>query len=187
MLSPQQRDAFDELLGPGAWVRPHQWGQFLVTFPPRDAETALPHAALWHADFDFLSPPDQLAGALVFSFLSEVPSHSGGTAILVGSHRLMARFITGQPRDALAPMKRARKAFMKSHAWLQTLGAAKGPDWLERQLGLEEEIGGIQVRVDELTGAPGDIVIGHPWLLHAPAPNRAPRPRFMRVQRIHRA
>ena len=179
--------ALDDLLGTGTWIRPHQWGQFLVTFPPREEQTALPAAALWHSDFDYLSPPDQLAGALVFSFLSEVPPHSGGTAILVGSHRLVARFVTGQPRDSLAPMKRARKALMKSHPWLTTLGAAKGHDWLERQLGLEEEIDGIRVRVDELTGAPGDVVIGHQWLMHAPAPNRAPQPRFMRIQRIHRA
>ena len=184
---PALTGALDELLGSGAWKRPQQWGQFLVTFPPRGAETALPSAALWHADFDFLSPPDQLAGALVFSFLSAVPAHSGGTAILLGSHRVIAQFVARQAREALQPMKRVRKAYMQSDPWLEALVKARGADWLERRLGSEATIDGIRVRVDELTGAAGDVVIGHPWLLHAPAPNRATRPRFMRVQRVHTA
>ena len=120
-----------------------------MTFPPRGAETALPSAALWHADFDFL--------------------------------------VARQAREALQPMKRVRKAYMQSDPWLEALGKARGADWLERRLGNEATIDGIRVRVDELTGAAGDVVIGHPWLLHVPAPNRATRPRFMRVQRVHTA
>ncbi len=84
-------------------------------------------------------------------------------------------------------MKRVRKAYMQSDPWLEALGKARGADWLERRLGSEATIDGIRVRVDELTGAAGDVIIGHPWLLHAPAPNRATRPRFMRVQRVHTA
>ena len=68
-------------------------------------------------------------------------------------------------------MKRVRKAYMKSDPWLEALGKARGADWLERRLGSEATIDGIRVRVDELTGAAGDVIIGHPWLLHAPAPN----------------
>ena len=123
---PALTGALDQLLGPNAWQRPQHWGQFLVTFPPRGAETALPSAALWHTDFDFLSPPGQLAGALVFSFLSPVPAHSGGTAILLGSHRVVAQFVARQPREALQPMKRVRKAYMQSDPWLEALGEARG-------------------------------------------------------------
>jgi len=39
-------------------------------------------------------------------------------------------------------------------------------------------------RSRSLTGEPGDVVIGHPGLLHSPSPHRGERPRFMRVQRL---
>ena len=46
------------------------------------------------------------------------------------------------------------------------------------------EIGGVPVRVVELSGAPGDIVLAHPWMLHCSSPNCGSQPRFMAVQRI---
>jgi hypothetical protein len=42
----------------------------------------------------------------------------------------------------------------------------------------------VRVRVVELAGEAGDLVIGHNWLLHAGAPNCGSRPRIMRVQRV---
>lgn len=82
-------------------------------------------------------------------------------------------------------MKRGRQALLRSQPRLAELAALAGPDWLKEHLGRNLEIDGLTVRVGELTGAAGDIVIGHPWLLHAPAPNRTSRPRLMRLQRIH--
>jgi ectoine hydroxylase-related dioxygenase (phytanoyl-CoA dioxygenase family) len=35
------------------------------------------------------------------------------------------------------------------------------------------------LRVVELTGASGDVILLHPWLFHAPAPNRPATPRMM--------
>jgi ectoine hydroxylase-related dioxygenase (phytanoyl-CoA dioxygenase family) len=35
------------------------------------------------------------------------------------------------------------------------------------------------VRVVELTGAPGDVVLWHPSLFHAASPNASSRPGFM--------
>jgi hypothetical protein len=46
---------------------------------------------------------------------------------------------------------------------------------------------GVPVRVAELAGEAGDVVIGHPWLLHCGAPNCGPAPRLMRVQRVRLA
>jgi hypothetical protein len=43
------------------------------------------------------------------------------------------------------------------------------------------------VRVVELAAGAGDVVIGHPWLLHAGAPNCGAAPRIMRVQRVRLA
>jgi hypothetical protein len=182
---PATTGALDDLLGPDGWRRPLQWGQFLVTFPRRGDAIDPFTKAIWHSDYDYATAPDWLAGALVFSFLSAVPPHSGGTAVLEGSHRVVQRFVAARPRAELAPMKRARKALLASDPWLTQRASDAGDDWLERNLGREATIDGVRVRVAELTGAPGDVVVGHPWLLHAPAPNRAAQPRLMRVQRIH--
>ena len=46
------------------------------------------------------------------------------------------------------------------------------------------EIGGVPVRVVELTGEPGDVVFMHPWMVHAPAPNGADVPRIMVTHRV---
>ena len=82
-------------------------------------------------------------------------------------------------------MKAARRALMSSDAWLKTLGAGTGEeDWPGRVLDAERRDADAAAHVVELSGEPGDVVVGHPWLLHTPAPNRGDRPRFMRVQRI---
>jgi hypothetical protein len=38
----------------------------------------------------------------------------------------------------------------------------------------------------ELSGAPGDVVLMHPWQLHAPAPNCGTSPRLLLSQSIVR-
>ena len=45
---------------------------------------------------------------------------------------------------------------------------------------------GIEVRVRELTGEPGDAIVMHPATLHAVAPNGLDRPRLMLVQAVPR-
>ncbi len=179
--------ALDDLLGTGRWRRPTHWGQFLVSFPTADGDWTVPHET-WHTDSDYLAPRHQLSGTLMFSFLSEVRPHGGGTAVIEGSHRLVSRFVAGQKPDALTPMKKARKAFLRSDPWLCALTA--GGDAADRVAGFMErnhEIEGISVRVAELTGRPGDIVLAHPWLVHAPAANRGDQPRIMCIQRIYSA
>jgi hypothetical protein len=44
-----------------------------------------------------------------------------------------------------------------------------------------EDVEGIPLRVVELTGHPGDVVLIHPWTIHTVAPNVGPTPRFMRA------
>ena len=176
--------ALDDILGAGGWQRPQHWGQCLASFPPRPGQPDPLTKAIWHTDFSFVNSDDRLAGAVVFGFLSEVSSRSGGTAVLEGSHRVVQRYVATQPRETLMPMKRGRKALLGSHPCLAELAALAGPNWLASHLGRELEVDGLTVRVGELTGAAGDLVIGHPWLLHAPAPNRTSRPRLMSVKRI---
>ena len=178
-------DAITDLLGEGRWKYPKDWGQFLVTFPTQGPWT-VPYG--WHIDFDFQMPPDGLSGLLMFSFLADVAPQGGGTAVLNGSHHLMRRFVETQPSETFATAKRGRKAFLSSDPWLQDLSSDKKvPGRVERFMASEHMVDGVSLKVSELSGKAGDIVIAHPWLLHCTAPNCGHWPRFMRVQRIRLA
>jgi len=183
---PALERALDALLGRGGWERPRHWGQFLVSFPEREPPPR--SRAGWHTDFPYTLPADRVCGALVLSFLSEVPRRTGATLALAGSPALVARFLAARPRLRRARMKEVRQALLASDPWLRSLC----PGWTQRDWPWELPSGehvlaDVPLRVVELTGEPGDVVIGHPWLLHSPSPNRGDRPRFMRVQRLRAA
>jgi hypothetical protein len=173
----------DDLLGKGRWKPPKEWGQFLVTFPSQEPWT-VPDG--WHTDFDFRTPLEPLSGLLIFSFLADVAPQGGGTVVLNGSHRLISRFVAAQPAETLATMKRNRTAFLRTNPWLQELAADQSaPDRVARFMTTPHIIDGVPLHVSELSGQAGDIVLGHPLLLHSTAPNSGQWPRFMRIQRIH--
>ncbi len=185
--SPETCSAIDGILGEGRWRRPRDWGQLLVTFPTNGQPWVVP-SEMWHTDFDFVEAPDKIAGLLVVSFLAEVRPRSGGTVVIAGSHRLMQRFIPTRAPEVRAKMKLVRKAFLASQPWLLDLSAKHTNDTPEQRnqrfMTAGHCIEGIHLRVVELDGQPGDIVLGHPWLFHATAPNCGDLPRMMCVQRI---
>ncbi len=179
--------ALDDLIGEGRWEYPRHWASFLVSFPSRGVPTwTVPGG--WHTDWPYRAPQRGPVGALLFSFLSHVPPRHGGTVALEGSPGIVRAFVAQRPRVAKEKMKFTRRALMNSDPWLKALDSdPDDSDRIERFMGTEARIGGIRVRVTELTGEPGDIVIGHPWLLHSGAANCGTQPRFMLVQRIRSA
>lgn len=183
--SDKTLSCIDSILGRGRWRKPKTWGQFLVTFPTI-SEWVVP-TQTWHTDFGFAKPPPGAFGAIMFSFIREVGEHSGGTAVIAGSHRLVHRFVEQQPAESLTKMKAVRKAFFASDPWLKDLCTNSDEEPCSRNrrfMANGHEISGIPVQVTELTGEPGDIVPGHPWLMHTSAMNCGENPRMMCVQRI---
>jgi Phytanoyl-CoA dioxygenase (PhyH) len=177
------RGVIDDLLGAGKWRTPADWGRALVTFPETGVWDV--PAELWHWD----SPGDlhrQALNALfVVSFIGEVAPRSGGTLILSGSPRLLARHeaaMTAEQRSADAWTQRRR--FHASHPWLMALTrkASSPADRVAAFMGAEADLDGIAARVVELTGEPGDMVFCHPTMVHCVAPNHGSRPRFMRIK-----
>jgi hypothetical protein len=175
--------ALDSLLGAGRWTVPKSRGQVVVTFP--EPKPWLLPTRVWHTDAPFSEPLEPVVGALLmFVFLERVEAGSGGTLVLAGSHRLAARFAASRPTVETEKMAVTRKAFFRSHEWLAALVSDDSePEARRQRFSTEADIDGLPVRVVELTGDAGDIVVAHPLMAHCVAPNCSDRPRLMRIVR----
>ena len=162
---------------------PVQLGSTACYFSETDKNWTVP-TEVWHTDFDFV-PTTEPAGTMVFGFLSEVGERGGGTVVIEGSHRLVKQFVDRHDSGFLSKMKRVRLALMESETWLRDLATSGDPDERNQRFIHTETVSGVPLRVVELTGQPGDVVLCQPWLLHAVAPNCSEQPRMMCVQRIH--
>jgi hypothetical protein len=173
----------DDLLGAGNWRPPRDWGRALVTFPEPGAWDV--PTGLWHWDSPCGWHRDALNALFVVSFVGAVAPRSGGTLLLSGSPRLLMRqeaILTPDERRSDAATR--RDLFYRLDPWLMAL-AGKAPSPGERIAAFMDagtQIDGVQVRVVELTGEPGDMVFCHPAIVHCGAPNRGARPRFMRIK-----
>jgi Phytanoyl-CoA dioxygenase (PhyH) len=174
--------ALDSVLGAGRWKGNKRGGQVAVTFPTPGPWT-LP-TGTWHTDAPYTEPLEPIRGALLFAFVDRVEAGSGGTLVLAGSHRVAARFAAARATVGTDKMATTRKAFFRSHEWLDALvrDGAEPTTRMER-FSAEADIDGLPMRVVELTGEPGDIVVTHPLMVHCTAPNCGERPRIMRIMR----
>lgn len=176
-------EALDELIGAGSWRTSNHWANVLVTFP-NAATWDVPHSP-WHLDYSYDFPRDAIWGANAFLFLDDVLPRGGGTVVLRGSPLLTARFVE-RLRPATRTQKQHRLAFQASHPYLTALAdPTDTEDRVRRFTEVDTDVHGVPTRVVELTGAPGDLVLCHPWTVHNVAPNTLDRARMMRVIRVH--
>jgi hypothetical protein len=174
--------ALDELFGDYGWARPRHFGQTLVTMP-NSSEWRVPHK-LWHADFAYAYPVDQLFAVKTWTCIGDVAPGGGGTPQLAGSHRLTVRYLE---HHAGEDYKVIRDGFMRSTPWLRALSHADADSERNRRfMDAETIVDGVALRVVEVTGAPGDIYITHPWVMHSIAANALDQPRLMRSVAIYR-
>ena len=178
--SPALLGLADALLGAGGWDKPAHWGIPLVTFPTR--APALPRPP-WHLDITGGHRLDPLQILRVFTFLEPAPPHGGGTLYVAGSHRLAMEIerVHGGPVKS-APVRDRLKA---EHPWFARLLAAPTAE-LRAFIDEQAQAGGHPVRLEEMTGAPGDLIIMHPAILHGSAHNGRDRPRMMLTEWIPR-
>ena len=183
ILTERVRGVLDDLLGPGTWPTPRDWGRPLVTFPEPGAWDV--PAKHWHWDNGCELHLDRPRALFVVGFIGSVAPRGGGTLILSGSPRLLVqqegRIPAGQRRESITA---ERDRFHRSHPWLMALtGQAPSPaDRIAAFMDAETTVDGIPLRVVELTGEPGDMIFCHPLMVHCAAPNRGTRPRFMRIK-----
>jgi hypothetical protein len=173
--------SIDQLLG-GDWDPPTHCGSLLVTFPNSN-QWQIPRR-IWHADTHFAHPPEPLFGVKTYGFINRVRPGQGGTCLISGSHHIVGRFARTN-RDVVCSLRHL-PPFMRSHPWLIDLErGAEDPD-RTRRLMSSTETEGSELRIVELTGEPGDVVLTHPWTLHCIAPNAGNAPRMMTSKNVWR-
>ncbi|OUS78109.1 hypothetical protein B1748_04925 [Paenibacillus sp. MY03] len=185
-------DAIEDIIGKGRWVdrsvygeTEHQssFGWWPVNFAlDADRPWDVPVKG-WHWDGihfrHFIDSPEQ--GLLCLCLFSEIGPQGGGTVIAEGSHKVVAKFLERHPEGL--ELGEAGRLLSRSHPWLSELmssSMSQSDKRIEKFMNqVYEDSDGFQLRVVETTGSPGDVILCHPFLYHAPSPNHSGIPRFM--------
>jgi hypothetical protein len=149
------REAYDQLVGPGRWVPPGGLGTWPVRFPHPDP----PGDDGWHLEASFAGAAGEMrvslrsrGRALLLLFLySDVGPDDAPTRVRVGSHRDVPPLLADAGEEG--------------REWLELCG-----DAVPASAGRPEAL---------VTGRAGDVVLCHPFLVHAAQPHRGSVPRFM--------
>lgn len=182
-LGPRIGALADAFLGTGNWEVPKHFGQPLVTFPTGGWD--VPHT-MWHLDVPPTACVDGLPFIRVFTFLEPVRPHGGGTCYVAGSHRVMidrARHAAGERLRSAD----VRVLMRREEPWFAALFSRHVAERERRFMSEGGVARGVEVRVREMLGEPGDAIVMHPAMLHAIAPNGLDRPRLMLVQALPRS
>jgi hypothetical protein len=173
----------DAFLGAGQWTRPKWVGAPMVTFSKGETWD-VPHR-LWHLDTSASDCLDRLPLIRFFTFLEASRPRGGGTPYILGSHCLAVEIAARTPQLHLhSPDIRA--VLEREHPWFAELFKPAGDDRRRRFMVEGAVIDGLEVRVCEMTGEPGDVVVMHPAMFHSIAVNALDRPRMMLMQFLWR-
>lgn len=179
------RDALDSLLGSWEALGPEHWGSVLFTFPNSDAWD-VPRKT-WHWDNPITPHLEGCAAVQMFSLLAPMRPGGGATVVVEGMHRVLIDYFKRlSPGERKSTHAKHRKRAMKTDVWLRRL-QADDPHVEDRvQFFMKEggSIGGVNVKVRELTGDAGDVYFVHPLLAHTWAPNALDVPRMMRSKMV---
>lgn len=159
----------------GEYVRPMAPRAQLLFTPPGAVEWQVPHS-VWHLDvarLGDLGPP----GVQMFTFLDSVAPRAGGTLAVAGSHRLLND-------DGVIGSKEVKRR-LKRQPYFRDL-MDKTPSDRSHFMTETCHVGGVPLRVVELTGEPGDVYFTDLRLLHSLGANTSSRPRLMVTQRLPR-
>jgi len=189
IANPAVRAIFDELMGPEGWERTEQWGSLLVSFPGAFPEAPdgwhVPHQN-WHLDAPVVRSLPDLYGVRFFTCLTKLSPQGGATLAIAGSHRLAQALANAQ---GVAKMRSAdvRKGLIRRYEWMKELCSFDpGIDRVHHFMTTATVVEDVELRVVEMTGAPGDTILMHPLLMHAGSPNCLATPRIVLTSTVYR-
>jgi hypothetical protein len=182
LAAPALVETLDALLGPGRWQPPDRWGVPILTFPTPDP-WELPHR-FWHIDLAVASPPEPLRTVVVLTLLAEVAARGGGTVAVAGSSRLVRRLRESGEIGGGGHSIDVRKKLRRLDPWFHLLWEGEGEE-RERRLRDGTTVRDVALRVVEITGTAGDVVVMHPWTLHSISPNESALPRLALSSHVH--
>lgn len=143
VYTEQLRGAVDDLLGAGRWTCPNRSGWWPLTFPGFAEKPWFPPELGWHVDgfhqHTLTAPDEGLLGLMIFY---EIGEGDGGTAVSLGSHKLVTRILAEAGPLGL-PSQEAGK-LINQHR----------PE-----------------NIIEATGSPGDVYLCHPFMRHSASMN----------------
>lgn len=181
MATPAFRSLIDDLLGQGHWVEPNYWGQPLVCFPGQH-RWDVPHQN-WHLDLPDHPQRLRLPIGRLFLILAPLKPRGGGTLVAAGSHRLVEA-LAHQTNAALSSSA-IRLRLKAEHRWFgELMSETPRFDRARRFMAQPTEVAGVPMRVEEMTGEPGDVFVMHPAALHTLSPNVRDEPRLALAQSI---
>jgi hypothetical protein len=184
--SPQVRETLDDLLGRRNWEAPERWGSLLVAFPESRERWTVPHQG-WHLDFPATRSLQGLFAVRIFTCLAKLAPGGGGTLFVAGSHRLVDGLARKENVEKLKSGD-ARKALVRSCPWIAALCSADGGDErVHRFMESSSVVNDAALRVVQMTAEPGDVMLTHPYLLHAVATNCSSDPRIVLSSSVYRS
>ena len=186
-VGPRLVGAVNQILGAGKWRPLKTLGALLLTFPGEGSQP-WERADIWHFDNDPRNYLDGVTELMLFTFYSSVGPQGGGTLILSGSHRLVAKYITTSAAVGMPDVLSLTDGLAKWHPWLAEMMKCGEVDARPTATLMEAavDVHGVPVRIVEFTGEPGDAVLCHPAMLHAVSANCSPQPRIMRRTNFRR-
>ncbi len=175
-LPAAMRRAAAGVFGDGVW-EPIEGDHGGLAAPnlPIPGVWAVPHLA-WHVDEPTAAGQARGWGLLGFVFLDEVGREGGATVVIAGSHRRLGVLAGGRPGGLVTTDEAL--ACLSREAWFAALFAPGEAGERRRYLDEVYVSAGVLLRVAELTGMAGDIVLMDPRCLHTVSANTSPRPRL---------
>jgi ectoine hydroxylase-related dioxygenase (phytanoyl-CoA dioxygenase family) len=175
-LSEHLAEPITDLLGP-AWSLPAHWGHPLVTFPNPDRGWAIPSKG-WHVDCTQWSS-GAISGVVAFTFLDAVLPRGGGTLVMPGSHHITWQLC--QRAGGFMKTSAMKVALASEYPWFDDLWREPVADQVQLRRYFDDGavVEGMHVRVAELCGQPGDVVLMNQRVLHVATPNTRNSPRIM--------
>jgi hypothetical protein len=175
--------ALNVLFGDNHWGNGATWAQTLLTFPKPDETWKVP-TSVWHVDFAYRHN-EFVSGVNVLLFVDDVAKGGGGTCVAQGSQHAIKNFMAEYPDLKKEKQAVITKQLYATHPWFNELkGKPSLADRNQRLMDQDTLVNDIPLRVVELTGKAGDVVILHPSLIHCMSPNVLDKPRVMRACRL---